>query len=186
MNTDFAMVAPSRGWLLVVGLFLFLVGFLAVGAPFMTSVGAVMVLGALIVAGGLGELFGAFRAKGWGAILGEILLAAVHMIAGLLLFFFPGGGVITLTLLVGSYLVVAGAIRTSLAFQWKPRAGWGWILTSGIVTALLGVMVVAEWPGSSAWVLGTMLGISWMMSGASMVMLSWSLRNVDESSLAHA
>jgi uncharacterized membrane protein HdeD (DUF308 family) len=65
-----------------------------------------------------------------------------------------------------------------LAFQLRPRSGWGWVLFDAIVTILLGVLIWAHWPVNSAWVIGTLLGISFIVSGVSRLMLSMSVRRL--------
>jgi uncharacterized membrane protein HdeD (DUF308 family) len=177
MNREIVVTGAGRAGLLAIGSILLVVGMLALGAPFVTSAFVVTAQGALAVAGGAVELFGAFRAKGAGALFAEILLALVHAGVGLYLMFMPGSGVIALTLLVGSYLVVAGALRTGAALAWRPRPGWGCGAAGGVLTGILGALVVVEWPGSSAWVIGSMLGLSWMTAGVSLVMLAWSARS---------
>jgi hypothetical protein len=48
---------------------------------------------------------------------------------------------------------------------------------SGIVTLLLGLLIVAEWPASGYWVIGMFLGIDLIFSGTSLIMFAFGLRN---------
>jgi uncharacterized membrane protein HdeD (DUF308 family) len=41
----------------------------------------------------------------------------------------------------------------------------GLVLADGLITALLGGLLVAEWPSDSLWAVGTLLGISLFFSG---------------------
>jgi len=50
------------------------------------------------------------------------------------------------------------------------------VLIDGIVTLLLGLMIYLQWPSSSAWVIGTLVGISLIISGVTRVMLSLAVR----------
>jgi len=65
-----------------------------------------------------------------------------------------------------------------LAFQMRPHSGWGWVLFDAIVTILLGALIWAHWPYNSEWVIGTLVGISFIVSGVSRLMLSFAVRNV--------
>jgi uncharacterized membrane protein HdeD (DUF308 family) len=60
----------------------------------------------------------------------------------------------------------------------RPAAGWGWILFDAIVTILLGALIWAHWPINSEWVVGTLVGISFIVSGVSRLMLSMAVRRV--------
>jgi uncharacterized membrane protein HdeD (DUF308 family) len=48
-------------------------------------------------------------------------------------------------------LVVDGIFRTALAFQIRPRSGWGLVLVGGIISVVLGSMI---WARLSAATLG--------------------------------
>jgi uncharacterized membrane protein HdeD (DUF308 family) len=54
--------------------------------------------------------------------------------------------------------------------------GSSWILIDGIVTLLLGLMIYLQWPSSSAWAIGTLVGVSLIISGVSRMMLSFTVR----------
>ena len=54
----------------------------------------------------------------------------------------------------------------------------GWVLFDGIVTLILGIFIWAQWPPSSVWVIGTLVGISLIFSGISRFMLSLAVRNM--------
>jgi uncharacterized membrane protein HdeD (DUF308 family) len=64
-----------------------------------------------------------------------------------------------------------------LAFRMKPLQGWGWVLFDAIVTILLGILIWAHWPWNSAWVVGTLFGISIFISGVTRLMVSLAVRS---------
>jgi uncharacterized membrane protein HdeD (DUF308 family) len=61
---------------------------------------------------------------------------------------------------------------------WKSRSSRGaiWILVDSIVTLVLGGMIYVHWPSSSVWAIGTLVGISMIMSGVTRLMLSLAVR----------
>jgi uncharacterized membrane protein HdeD (DUF308 family) len=93
----------------------------------------------------------------------------------------PAGGLLALTLMIASFFLVYGFIAVVLAFRMRPVRGWGWILFDAIVTVLLGALIVVHWPVSSEWVVGTLVGISFIASGVSRVMLSFGVRKLASS-----
>jgi uncharacterized membrane protein HdeD (DUF308 family) len=108
----------------------------------------------------------------------EVLLGLVYILAGIYLLMHPLGGLLALTLLIGSFLIVYGIFALILAFRMRPVGGWGWVLFDGIVTVLLGVLIYAHWPGTSDWVIGTLFGISFISSGVSRLMMALAVRRV--------
>jgi uncharacterized membrane protein HdeD (DUF308 family) len=134
-------------------------------------------LGHVALAGAISVLF-----LGWTILIGGVALAANAIVGwkdhgrrwnlpfGALLFLLglgfirnPGVGLVTLTLLAGSLLLVGGIVRLVAAFQ--PGAPRGLLLLSGTVTFLLGFMVLNQWPVSAFWFLGTILGIELILDG---------------------
>jgi uncharacterized membrane protein HdeD (DUF308 family) len=93
----------------------------------------------------------------------------------------PLGGLLALTLFIASFLLVYGVVAVVLAFRMRPIPGWGWILFDAILTVLLGCLIWARWPGNSEWVVGTLVGISFIASGVSRLMLSSAVRNLASS-----
>jgi uncharacterized membrane protein HdeD (DUF308 family) len=60
----------------------------------------------------------------------------------------------------------------------RPAGGANWVLIDGIVTLLLGMMIYMQWPMSSAWAIGVLVGVSMIISGVTRVMLSLAVRKV--------
>jgi uncharacterized membrane protein HdeD (DUF308 family) len=50
------------------------------------------------------------------------------------------------------------------------------MLVDGIITLVLGGMIYRQWPASAAWAIGTLVGVSMIISGVSRVMLSLTVR----------
>jgi uncharacterized membrane protein HdeD (DUF308 family) len=63
-----------------------------------------------------------------------------------------------------------------LFFKMRPIGGSSWVLVDGIVTLLLGLMIYMQWPSSAAWAIGTLVGVSMIVSGITRVMLSLAVR----------
>jgi uncharacterized membrane protein HdeD (DUF308 family) len=66
----------------------------------------------------------------------------------------------------------------------KREQPWIWLLLSSIVTLLFGLLILAPWPASSAYVLGTFLGFGLVMAGAGWIGLSLALHHRGEGSPA--
>ena len=80
-----------------------------------------------------------------------------------------------LTLILGASLLASGIMRIILAFSMKQETPWIWILLSGAITLLLGLLILAHWPVSSLYILGLFLRIDLVMAGAGWIGLGFGL-----------
>jgi len=87
-------------------------------------------------------------------------------------------GLLSLTLLLAVYLLIAGIVEFVHAFKIRPRHGSGWLIVDGIVTLLLAFMIWRSWPYSSVWAIGTLIGVSMLFSGFSRLMLALSAKKL--------
>ena len=60
------------------------------------------------------------------------------------------------------------------------------MLVDGIITLLLGLMIYMQWPSSSVWAIGTLVGISLIFSGVARVMMSLAARRASDTITALA
>ena len=59
-----------------------------------------------------------------------------------------------------------------MAFELRPLDGWGWMLLSGIVAIGVGILLAAELQEMSLVTLGILLGVSFLITGLSRVVIS--------------
>jgi uncharacterized membrane protein HdeD (DUF308 family) len=113
-----------------------------------------------------------------GGIIWEVLLGVLYTGVGAYLLTHPVAGLATLTLALAIYLFAEGVLELVLSLQLRPRQGWGWLLLDGVVTLILAMMIWRTWPASTEWVIGTLVGISMIFSGATRLMLSIAARSL--------
>jgi uncharacterized membrane protein HdeD (DUF308 family) len=89
-------------------------------------------------------------------------------------------GVASLTLVLASLFLVEGVLNIALFFKVRAVRGSSWFLIDGIITLLLGLMIYMQWPSSSAWAIGTLVGVSMIISGVTRVMLSMAVRKATD------
>jgi uncharacterized membrane protein HdeD (DUF308 family) len=171
-------MAPLRvkwGWIVALGVVYLLAGFIALGSVAMATVASVLVVGVMMIVAGVAEVISAFQVKSWGKFLLWVLLGVLYIIAGFVTFENPLLAAALLTLILGASLVASGIMRIILAFSMKQETPWIWILLSGVITVLLGLLILAHWPVSSLYILGLFLGIDLIMAGAGWIGLGVSL-----------
>ena len=148
----------------------------AVGSPFLAAVAVNAVIAWLIVLAGVVHLMLAFRAHGAGQHDLEALVGIAYLFFGAYLIMHPVLGVASLTLMLASLFLIEGILDIVLFFKMRPMGGSTWVLVDGIITLLLGLLIYMQWPSSSAWAIGTLVGVSLIISGVARVMLSLAVR----------
>jgi len=164
-------------WLVVLGVSLIALGTVLLGFPVIATLTTVTVLGALILVGGAFEIVGAFWCREWSGFFLALLSGILGFVVGLMLLGNPIQGGMTLTVLLASFLFVAGIFKAVAALS--HRAGvWGWQLLSGAVDIALGVMIWREFPVSGLMTIGLLVGISTIFRGIYWLVLGLKLRRL--------
>ncbi len=164
------------GWGIFLGFLITGLGLVLLLYPLLTATLTAVVIGCVLVVVGVAEMVAAFRAHTVGAVFLRMLLGVAFFLGGLFLLFFPLSGVAVLTVGLGAMLLAEGLLTIILAFQTRPSAGWGWLLFDAAVSLLLGVLILAHWPGSSLWAIGTLVGVAVLIRGITRIALSMMLR----------
>jgi uncharacterized membrane protein HdeD (DUF308 family) len=163
-------------WSIVWGVLLIVLGTLAIGSPFLAAVAVNGIIAWLIVFSGVIHLVVAFHSHGAGSVIWKLLVGIAYIVFGAYLIMHPVTGVTSLTLLLASLFLIEGVLNIILFFKMRALRGSSWMLIDGIITLLLGLMIYVQWPSSSAWAIGVLVGVSMIMSGVSRVMLSLASR----------
>lgn len=140
----------------------------------MATVASVFVVGIMMLVAGIAELINAFQMKSWGRFILWLLLGALYIVAGFTVLQNPLFAAAVLTLTLGIALIAAGIMRFVLAFSMK--VGMAWMMLSGAITVLLGLVIVAHWPFSSLYILGLFLGVDLVFAGVGRIALGLGLR----------
>lgn len=163
---------------MVWSILLIVFGFAALALPAAASVGVVWAIGWLLLFDGVVQVIHAVQSQGIGHILWKLLVAVAYLAVGVYLFMRPGLGVAGLTLALGIFFVIEGVVDVIAYFSTRRRGASGWMLADGIVTLLLGFLIWRQWPYSSLWVIGTLLGISMLLTGITRLMMTLGVRRL--------
>ena len=91
--------------------------------------------------------------RSWGWVL---VAGIASFLAGVVSVFWPGVTVLALVIVLGVFLLFAGATELGWAVAERHEKGWGVLLFRGIVDVIAGIVVLA-WPGATALVLALLL-----------------------------
>jgi uncharacterized membrane protein HdeD (DUF308 family) len=150
---------------LILAIILIVLGLLAITLPTITSIGVVKVLGWLLIIDGFAQLVHAFQSEGVGRIAWKILVAILYLAGGAYLLANPLLGVAGLTLAVAIFFLAEGVMDMVAYFVSRRHERSAWLLMHGIVSLFLGLIIWRQWPSSSLWLIGTIVGISMFISG---------------------
>jgi uncharacterized membrane protein HdeD (DUF308 family) len=175
-NSPTDIVRQASTISIVWGVLLVILGVVAIGSPFLAAVAVSLVVAWLILLAGVVHVMLAIRAHGAGSMIWKLLVGLAYLFFGAYLLMHPALGVASLTLLLAVLFLIEGILDIVLFFSLRSLGGSLWLLVDGIITLLLGLMIYVRWPSSSAWALGTLVGVSMIVSGVARVMLSLTLR----------
>ncbi len=160
------------------GFLVLLLGLLAIGAPFVAGVSVVLMVGFVLIAAGVAKGLYALGSESFGKGVLRFAFALLAIVTGVLLVTRPGAGLAAITLFLAVWFIVDGAYAILAAFSWKPQPGWGWLLFSGIVSVVLGVMIWNRFPSSALWLVGVLVGIRLVFAGLTMMVIGSAARRV--------
>ncbi len=160
-------LAPSRsrGWSIFIGILLLVAGILSILVPFFASIAASVFFGWLILFAGAAHLVYAWSERGAGAVLWQVLIGLVYVVAGFYMLFLPVAGAVAITLVLAVYIVFEGVFELAAFSVLRRLPGSVWFLIDGIASLVLAALIFFHWPSDSIWALGTLVGVSLLLSG---------------------
>lgn len=170
-------IRANWGWFVVLGIAFIMLGFVALAHVLASTLVTALYVGALILVGGVVQVIHAFRVQGWGRFFYWMLAGLLYVVAGGLIMYNPLLGAGVLTLMIGVALAVEGIFRIIAGVGTRPGKGWGWIVVSGLVTLLLGFIIIARWPVNSVYILGLFLGVDLIVNGVGTLLFGLTLRD---------
>jgi uncharacterized membrane protein HdeD (DUF308 family) len=163
-------------WYLIQGVLLVAAGVLALVYPFIASVTVVFLLAWILIASGVLQGIGLIGASNVPHYWLQLISAVLAILIGVILLSSPDSGLLIMTVLLIVYFMVEGIAKVIFALTIRPFPHWGWVLGSGLVGILLALILWANMPLSSDWLLGLMLGILLVCEGAALTYLAWQVR----------
>ncbi|MGC1371326.1 MAG: DUF308 domain-containing protein [Candidatus Sulfotelmatobacter sp.] len=168
---------PGSTASIIWGIVLVILGVLAIGSPFLAAIAVDVAVAWLIVFAGIIHIVIGFHSHGAGSVIWKFLVGLAYLAFGTYLVFRPLLGVASLTLLLAALFVIEGILNIIMYFKMRPLHGSVWALVDGIITLCLGGIIYWQWPLSSAWAIGLVVGVSMIVSGIARIAMSWAIRS---------
>ena len=173
----FGELKKNWAWMLSLGIVMVILGVIGLGMTVLFNEIVVMYFGFLLLFGSGVQLMQAFRAEAWKGRVWHVLIALVYIVGGIIAVTEPVIAGMTLALLIAWTLIVIGVLRLVMALQMRGAAGWLWTLLGGVLSVVLGVMIINEWPQSGLWVIGLFVAIEILFAGWSQIMIALAAKN---------
>jgi len=165
------------GWFLAFGIILMLLGIAAVVRAVTATVASMVFFGWLLLFSGIIEFVHAFMVGKWAGFFLHILVALLFGITGALMVFRPVISAEAVTFVMSVFFLVAGLYQL-FASIWTHLPGWGWQAVNGGISAIMGVLLLMQWPVSGLWVVGLFVGIDLIFYGWAWIALAIGLHKV--------
>jgi uncharacterized membrane protein HdeD (DUF308 family) len=168
-------IIRNWGWFLAFGVALALLGIFAIVRSVTATVVSMLFFGwLLLIAAGV-EIIQAVMVGKWAGLFQHWLHAALFGVLGAMMVWRPVVTAEIITLLIGAFFLVAGLFQLITPFV-VSLPHWGWHAVNGLITLLLGVLILAQWPVSGLWVIGLFLGIELLVYGGAWIALALNVR----------
>ena len=169
--------AKTAWWIIVVrGLLAIALGIIALVWPDATARVIIVLFGIWALADGITSLIALVvgRGRSWGWLLLEGVLGIV---AGIIAFRAPVSVALALVLVIAFWSIMIGVLEISGALQVRqvPGSGWGWLLASGAVSIVFGIMLFA-WPDLGFQTLILLLGLYALAIGVFWLLTAFMIR----------
>ena len=178
-----------RAFTLFEGVLMLVLGVLALVFPILASVWVTTVVALAFLVGGIvGWINNLMRAKQLSRWLTfwRLVVSTVFVVAGVSMIQQLGAGpagvvlpVASLSLAIGIVFLVEGAVASVVSLAHRDIRGWGWGLVNGLITLILGGLILSLPTTGLLSVLGILVGISFLFSGIDLLTFSASFHPED-------
>jgi uncharacterized membrane protein HdeD (DUF308 family) len=165
-------VRKFTGWYIFAAVLFMVLGLAAIIEPATAAVGVVLLLGWLLILGAVAHLLATFKGGDTRRVLFQLFSAIVFALGGVYLLSHQLLAIGALTALLAAVIFVAGVFDIVTYFRLGREHPSGWILLNGIVALVLAGLIWSQWPSSSAWAIGTLVGVNLLMTGTTRLMFA--------------
>lgn len=161
-------IRASWGWFLALGILLTVLGVACIAFSATATFTTVLVFGWLLLVSGVFALVQAFTVGTWSGFFLYLLSALLRGFTGYLLIRYPSTGAESLTLVLAVFFIVGGLFR-AIGFAMAKFPRWGWAVAAGVVSIVLGILLLTQMPNVSVWFIGFAIGVDLIFDGAAVI-----------------
>jgi uncharacterized membrane protein HdeD (DUF308 family) len=164
--------AISSIWINVIAIVMIVLGIVAIAFPFFSTITATIYFGWLFIVAGIAQIVYAVQLRNLGQFTGKLILGILYLLTGFLVVINPFEGVLIFTFALGISIFVQGVIQVAIAIQMRRiSSNWGWMLASGMIGIIFGILIWSSTPLTASWLIGTLIGVNLLSDGVWMLTL---------------
>lgn len=180
----FGELTKNWGWHLCLGIFFVILGTIGLGRLYALSLAGALFFGVLIIIGGVAQFIEAFKCRGWKGVVYHVLIAVLYVGVGFFIIQDPLAAKLLLTWILAVVFVCVGIIRVVLALQMRATGSWFVPLLGGIISIILGGLILVKWPLSGLFVIGLFVAIELIVNGWSYIFIALAARRAGKTAVA--
>ena len=171
MEEGLAMIGSAGAKVRNLGIFIAIMGALAIWAPQFTGKTLAVVVGVLLVLGGIGRTLFSWIAPSWGNALLRAAVGVLTVVAGVYMMMQPDVGSRALAIVLMIYLFVDGITSLIVALRVPPVISGGWMILGSLASIGLGVLMWMQWPASGELAVGVLIGVKLLLDGLALIVM---------------
>lgn len=164
LGTSEARIRSGFGWVATLGAVLVLCGLVGLAYDAFATITTVRLFGWLLLIGGVVGLLHAAQYRGTDYFWLGMAVAALNLAAGVVVIRRPEGSAQALTMFAALLFLTGGVFRLFGGLIVRGPEMF-WTVVQGAVGIALGVLVLADWPHSSLYVLGAFFSLALLADG---------------------
>jgi uncharacterized membrane protein HdeD (DUF308 family) len=158
------------------GVVLAILGALALIAPWGAATAVDIACGVALATAGIAQIMLSATAFDWRGFWLSLVCGAISLMAGTAMLAIPRTGIEAIVVFVGLAFLFEAAAKLAAAWALRDAYPWVWLLSDGLLTAVLGSILVTASPEDAGTLLGALIGINLLSSGVTFAFTGWSLR----------
>lgn len=170
-------LSRSFGLLAALGVMLVLAGLVGLVYTGVATLTSMFLFGWLLLIGGVVGLLQAVQSRKSNYFWLAVIVAAINLAAGFVILRRPEASAEALTMFAALLFLTGGVFRLAGALVVR-GANFGLALVQGAFGILLGILILAGWPGSSRYVIGTFFSLALLFDGLSLVAVGMGARRI--------
>lgn len=163
-------IKKATNWVIFLSIALIVLGILAIISPLVASAFFTATMGWIALISGILMVIQSFRSHPVRGFWLNLIVGLLYAISGLYILSNLAAALLALTLAFGILFIVEGIYTIIMGFTQKVGRSMSWLVVlNGVVTLVLGIMVLNRWPVSALWLIGLYVGISLLLTGISLL-----------------
>jgi len=166
MESIMDSIRKNPAFYIAEGLLLVLLGIISIVMPIVSTLAIEIILGGVLIISGIYRIYRSIRfIKEYKHFWLSLFSGIVALVAGILLLQNLLAGMIAIVIMLALYFLVDGIASIIQSTASRAHRYWGLLLSSGIISIVLAIVILATLPVSATWLPGLLLGINLIIGG---------------------